>query len=787
MDSVEKVLKAVLDFHAGDPQLLAVQLKASPASVRRWLSGAAKPRATYEAKLRKIYSELVNQPSEFRETPQPYRVTPHHPMITEAVDATLKSIREILHKRAHLSSRGQALDELSKLLFAHVEGMRTGQGGISRKVATQDVQSLAAALKSFVDGIVRERLPESLAHFVDLRDFELKLKPHENELASELIDCFETLQRQTSSFNFSGFDILNEVFGKFLADSFIDEKELGQYLTPPEVVRFMVKLAIHGLSNSELETICDPKRCAEFGLILDPSCGVASFLTETIHQIRERVVEHTDDVEQKKLWLETMLSRVVVGIDKSERMIRLALTNVAMFGFPIAKLHLANSLAKIGTDAKMTDGLTGRVRLIVTNPPFGASFHGNDLIKYKIATQWSRRFPGRLDSEILFMERYLDWLAPGGQLVAIVPDSILTNKAVFEDLRRGIANDIDLCTVVSLPSVTFGVAGTNTKTSILHLRKKMKMNGASHRTAFAVCQDIGFTVTTKANQRIKVVQGEGDLPRILDEVLAPPSKPNLVRWLEDAQFLERWDAQHHASLSAEVEQRLNLKADGDLYVSDVAELVDERADPRRRGDKHFNYIEISDIDLQTCVVYANSIETSVAPSRARKLVKAGDVLVSTVRPERGTVGIVRPHQDGSVCTTGLAVLRPTKIDALTLAYLLKTEFVITQLMRNNVGIAYPAIDESCLLGVLLPGRREDLPKLRRQAAVISELEERLHGIRTQFKEAIENAGAAWRQMNLKPDSRPRPAIQTMSRHQSRKEDSGSHDQETFQLAASHGL
>ena len=117
MDSVEKVLKAVMDFHAGDPQLLAVQLKASPASVQRWVTGAAKPRPAYEAKLRKIYSELASQPSELRETSPAYRVTPHHPMITEAVDATLRSIREILHKRAHLSSRSQALDELSKLLF----------------------------------------------------------------------------------------------------------------------------------------------------------------------------------------------------------------------------------------------------------------------------------------------------------------------------------------------------------------------------------------------------------------------------------------------------------------------------------------------------------------------------------------------------------------------------------------------------------------------------------------------------------------------------------------------
>src|SRR5207248_3285227 len=234
---------------------------------------------------------------------------------------TLKSIREILHKRAHLSSRSQALDELSKLLFAHVEGQRSGRGAISRRITAHNGHSLAASLKEFVDGTVREHLPESLAHSVDLRDFELKLKPQENELAGELIDCFETLERQTSSFNFSGFDILNEVFGKFLADSFIDEKELGQYLTPPEVVRFMVGLAMHGISSSELEILCDPKRCGAFGLILDPSCGVASFLAETVHQLRERMIERTENSERREAWLKAILGRVVVGIDKSERMI----------------------------------------------------------------------------------------------------------------------------------------------------------------------------------------------------------------------------------------------------------------------------------------------------------------------------------------------------------------------------------------------------------------------------------------------------------------------------------
>ena len=407
-------------------------------------------------------------------------------------------------------------------------------------------------------------------------------------------------------------------------------------------------------------------------------------------------------------------------------MIRLALTNLAMFGFPMARLHLANSLARNGDDARLTDSLAGKAKLILTNPPFGACFQGNDLVKYKIATQWSRRFPGRVDSEILFVERYLEWLAPGGQLIAVVPDSILTNKAVFEDLRRGIADDIELCSVVSLPSVTFGVAGTTTKTSILHLRKKAKVDAPLQCTAFAICHDIGFTVTTKANQRIKAVLGEGDLPRILDEIISQPAKPDAVRWLPNAKILERWDAQHHASLSAEVEQRLNSKADGDVCVSDVAELVDERADPRRWGAKQFNYIEISDIDSQTCVVYSNSIETSVAPSRARKLVKAGDVLVSTVRPERGAVGVVGPHQE--------------------------------------VRLAH-------------------LPRLQGQARAIAEAEGHLHRIRSVFNESISEAGLLWRQMSLMAGSKPHPTSQTISRRRSDKSDSGSHGQDIFQLAA----
>jgi hypothetical protein len=333
-----------------------------------------------------------------------------------------------------------------------------------------------------------------------------------------------------------------------------------------------------------------------------------------------------------------------------------------------------------------------------------------------------------------------------------------------------------------LPSVTFGAAGTNTKTSILHLRKKGRNAPVHHHTAFAVCQNVGFTVSTKANQRTKVANGDGDLPGILEEIHRRPANPILVKWLSDAESFDRWDAQHHASLSTEVEQRLGSKAETDVSVSDIAELVNEVADPRRWGTKEFNYIEISDIDSQTCVVYTKSIDIAVTPTRARKLVRTGDVLVSTVRPERGIVGVVGAHQDGSVCTTGLAVLRPKKIDSLALAFLLKTDFVIAQLMRNNVGIAYPAIKESCLAGVLLPVRQSELSKLERQAKEITHAEGKLYEMRKEFLATIEDFGAAWRQMSLSPTPKPHPTKQTKSHRRSDKSDSGLRDQDIFQLA-----
>jgi type I restriction-modification system DNA methylase subunit len=747
MESVQLILKEILDHYDYSRESLAQELGVSPSTIGRWLSGESQPRPLAEGQLREIYADIQFVDQHVSEQRALYKVPllMDESYIRDALDETLMELREALHRRGRLSSRNEALDELSKLLFAHI----MTEGGVSKRTVLGErtgIEGAAQSLVKFVRDAFDEHLPKSLGHEIEPNDFELKLKNQEDVLAVEIIEAFEFLTNRSISKGIDsirGIDVLNEVFGKFLADSFVNEKELGQYLTPTEVVRFMVTLAIQDMSPSELSTLCDPARCIDFGLVLDPSCGVGSFLTEFIRTLCSEMVEEHDK-ECQNVWIENMVSHVVAGIDKSERMIRLALTNMAMFGFPAAQLHLANALARFGPDSDLTESLKGRVKLILTNPPFGAEFQANDLLQYRIANIRSRTSLASINSELLFVERYLDWLAPGGQFLAIVPDSILTNKGVYQDLRESIRDSIDIRSVVSLPEVTFRAAGTNTKTSILHARKLGDSTVRRNTTFFAVCQDVGFDVRTKNAHRTKTRNGHGDLPKILRAASDSERVSSYGRRVGDVEQSSRWDANYHISLPVDVEQRLKAPASDDVFLSDVAQLTNDRTDPRRWGTGSFQYIEISDIDSETCMVRTKTVPCAEAPSRARKLVQAGDVLFSTVRPERRTIGVVRAEQDGAVCSTGLAVLRPHGIHPLVLAYLLKTNFVIMQVLRNTLGIAYPAIDEQCLLGILLPIKRKGMKSLEKQAESIIDLERQAQSVRADFAGAISGVTRRWR-------------------------------------------
>ena len=101
----------------------------------------------------------------------------------------MREVREILHRGGHLSSRHEALDELAKLLFAHVVSIDNGGEGIGTYILSTG-RSATTALREFVAQSFRAYLPQSLSIELNTSDFELKLRPSEDKLCLELIDCF---------------------------------------------------------------------------------------------------------------------------------------------------------------------------------------------------------------------------------------------------------------------------------------------------------------------------------------------------------------------------------------------------------------------------------------------------------------------------------------------------------------------------------------------------------------------------------------------------------------------
>ncbi len=97
--------------------------------------------------------------------------------------------------------------------------------------------------------------------------------------------------------------------------------------------------------------------------------------------------------------------------------------------------------------------------------------------------------------------------------------------------------------------------------------------------------------------------------------------------------------------------------------------------------------------------------TADAPSRAKQVVRTGDILVSLTRPHRGAITQIKAADDGSVASTGFAVLRDLTDKSLSKEYLLAclaSNFSLRQMLRRSSGGNYPAITEDELLQVKIP-------------------------------------------------------------------------------------
>ncbi len=139
------------------------------------------------------------------------------------------------------------------------------------------------------------------------------------------------------------------------------------------------------------------------------------------------------------------------------------------------------------------------------------------------------------------------------------------------------------------------------------------------------------------------------------------------------------------------------------YISEYFDLSKKRFDPNKYKKQTFKYIDISNVDINTGKYEISVIDKFEAPSRARKKVDKGDILISTVRPNRNAVAIISENDEGLVASTGFAVLlSKDNIDRYYSFAALKNQFTIKQLIRKASGGMYPAIAEEEVMSLKIP-------------------------------------------------------------------------------------
>jgi type I restriction enzyme S subunit len=157
------------------------------------------------------------------------------------------------------------------------------------------------------------------------------------------------------------------------------------------------------------------------------------------------------------------------------------------------------------------------------------------------------------------------------------------------------------------------------------------------------------------------------------------------------------------------------------------EALSETTDP----DYEFVYVDISSVDAAKGVVATEVYRFEDAPLRARRIVRDGDTIVSTVRTYLRAIAPIRDPDDNLIVSTGFAVVRPRKLDSGYLSYALRSPFFVETVVSRSTGVSYPAINapEVGNIGVSIPPLDEQCAIasfLDRETARIDALTEKIN-------------------------------------------------------------
>lgn len=199
---------------------------------------------------------------------------------------------------------------------------------------------------------------------------------------------------------------------------------------------------------------------------------------------------------------------------------------------------------------------------------------------------------------------------------------------------------------------------------------------------------------------------------------------------------------HHA-VTRGLDPDVRFKSSGVEWLGDVPEhwrvlplkhwlgmneaVLSETTDP----NFEFQYIDIGSVGTGVLIEKPQKIRFATAPSRARRIVRDGDTIISTVRTYLKAVWFAENTKDNFICSTGFAVLTPRQGTLPKfVSYLTQNNSFIDRITANSVGIAYPAITESRFGSFQVV-----VPPFSEQAAIVAYLDKATADIDTAIDRA----------------------------------------------------
>ena len=389
---------------------------------------------------------------------------------------SLKTLIEEMEDEVLANAGVDVFEELFKLIFTKLyDEWYSGQGDRrkTRSLEFRNTGQTEAALKSKIQDLFDGAKKKWEGVFSE--DAKISLTP------SHLSVCVSSLEN-VKLFN-SNLDIIDEAFEYLINQSSKGEK--GQFFTP----RYVIDLCVKMLNPQEDE------------YMIDTAAGSSGFPVHTIFHVWRQILadegieaSHLFSLEDKPPRCQEYVEEKVFAIDFDEKAVRVARTlNLIAGDGQTNVLHLNTLDYELWDEVieqeewddvyhegfKRLKRLRPKGRkdyrefqfdLLMANPPFAGDIKEPRMIaRYDLAKKPNGKWQNKVGRDILFIERNLDFLKPGGRMAIVLPQGRFNNSS-NKNIRDFIAERCRILAVVGLHGNTFK-PHTGTKTSVLFVQK----------------------------------------------------------------------------------------------------------------------------------------------------------------------------------------------------------------------------------------------------------------------------------------------------------------------------